>query len=94
MTQGAASYRDLEVYQLAHRLGIELHRLAIALPKYELYESGSQLRRAAKSISANIVEGYGRRRYKADDIRFLVYTIQSTSERFFGTIPPWPLSGR
>jgi four helix bundle protein len=36
------------------------------LPKYELYEEGSQLRRAAKAIPVNIVEGFGRRRYKND----------------------------
>lgn len=75
-----ASYRDLEVYQIAHRLGVELHRFSLSLPKYELYESGSQLRRASKSISANIVEGYGRRRYKADYIRFLVYAHSSCDE--------------
>jgi hypothetical protein len=41
MTQ---SYRDLEVYQLAHQLGVELHRLSLQLPKYELYEAGSPRR--------------------------------------------------
>ena len=76
----ASSYRDLEVYQIAHRLGVELHRFSLTLPKYELYESGSQLRRASKSISANIVEGYGRRRYNADYIRFLVYAHSSCDE--------------
>jgi len=75
-----SSYRDLEIYQLAHRLGVELHAFSLTLPKYELYESGSQLRRASKSISANIVEGYGRRRYKADFIRFLVYAHASCDE--------------
>ena len=80
MKTGASSYRDLEVYQIAHRLGAELHRFSLSLPKYELYESGSQLRRAAKSISANIVEGYGRRRYQADYISFLVYAHSSCDE--------------
>ena len=45
-----------------------------------MYESGSQLRRASKSISANIVEGYGRRRYKAEFIHFLVYAQASCDE--------------
>lgn len=80
MAERASSYRDLEVYQLAHRLGVELHRFSLSLPKYELYETGSQLRRASKSISANIVEGYGRRRYKADYIRVLVYAHSSSDE--------------
>lgn len=74
------SYKDLEVYQLAHRLAVETHKTSLALPKFELYEEGSQLRRAAKSIPANIVEGYGRRRYKNDFIRFLTYAHASCNE--------------
>ena len=74
------SHRDLKIYQLAHQLGVEAHHLSLRLPKYELYETGSQLRRAAKSVSANIVEGFGRRRYKADFVRFLVYAKASLHE--------------
>lgn len=50
------------------------------LPKYELYETGSQLRRAAKSVSANIVEGYGRKQYPADYQRFLIISLASNDE--------------
>ena len=75
-----SSYRDIEAYRLAHELGLACHRLSMKLPKYELYESGSQLRRASKSVSANIVEGYGRRRYKADYIKFLVCAHASCYE--------------
>ena len=74
------SYQRLEVYQRAHRIAVALHAFSLKLPAYELYESGSQLRRASKSISANIVEGYGRRRYKADFIRFLTYAHASWDE--------------
>src|SRR2546427_12306382 len=73
-------YRDLEVYQLAHSLGVAIHRLSLRLPKHELHETGGQLRRASKSISANIVEGYGRRRYKQEFIRFLVFAHASCDE--------------
>ena len=74
------SYRELEIYQIAHRLGIEIHKLSLRLPKYELYETGSQVRRSSKSISANIVEGFGRRRYKAEFVRFLVFSHASCNE--------------
>jgi four helix bundle protein len=74
------SYRDLEIYNLAHQLGVEIHRFSLDLPKFELFETGSQLRRASKSISANIVEGYGRRKYKAEFIRFLIYSHSSCNE--------------
>ena len=50
------------------------------LPKHELYEEGSQIRRSAKSIPTNLVEGYGRRRYKNDYIRFIVYALASCDE--------------
>jgi len=73
-------YKSLEVYRLAHELGTRIHEFSLRLPKYELYETGSQLRRASKSISANIVEGYGRRRYKAEFIRFLVFSQASCDE--------------
>lgn len=37
------SYKDLEIYQLAHNLAVELHRATlIDLPKFEMYEEGSQ----------------------------------------------------
>lgn len=62
-------------------LSTEVHRMTLdQLPKFELYEQGSQIRRSAKSIRANIVEGYGRRRYQADYIRFLTYAFASCLE--------------
>lgn len=50
------------------------------LPKFEMYEDGGQIRRSVKSISANIVEGYGRRRYKQEFIRFLLFAHASCDE--------------
>jgi four helix bundle protein len=75
-----SGYRDLNVYQEAHRLGVAIHQFSLKMPKFELYETGSQIRRASKSISANIVEGYGRRRYQADYVKFLVYAQSSCDE--------------
>ncbi len=75
----SGSYRDLDVYRSSHALAVHLHRFSLLLPKYEMYETGSQLRRASKAISANIVEGYGRR-YKGDFVRFLVYAHSSCDE--------------
>jgi len=75
------SYRDLEIWQLARDLCIEIHRMTMKdLPKFEMYEEGSQIRRSSKSIRSNIVEGYGRRRYKQDYIRFLCYAESSCDE--------------
>lgn len=73
-------YKSLEIYRSAHELGVRIHHFSLKLPRFENYESGSQLRRASKSISANIVEGYGRRRYKSDWIKFLIYAHFSCLE--------------
>ena len=54
--------------------------MTLELPKYELYEEGSQIRRSSKGITSCIVEGYGRRKYKSDFIKFLVYAHASCDE--------------
>jgi len=74
------SYKDLEIFEISYKLAIKAHELSLRLPKFELYEEGSQLRRSTKSVTANIVEGYGRRRYKADFTKFLVYSHSSCDE--------------
>jgi four helix bundle protein len=75
------SYRNLEIWQLAQKLTFDVHWMSLKmLPKYELYEEGSQIRRAMKSVRSNIVEGYGRRRYKQEFIRFLTYAQASCDE--------------
>jgi four helix bundle protein len=45
-----------------------------------MFEEGSQIRRAIKSVKSNIVEGYGRRRYKPEFVRFIVYALASCDE--------------
>ncbi len=76
----AKSYKDLEVYQLSMSLFIRAHRFSFKLPKYETYELGGQIRGLADSVNSNIVEGYGRRRYKKEFIKFLVYSHSSNDE--------------
>lgn len=74
------SYRDLDIYQIAYRLAVNVHRMTLTLPKYEMYEQGSQVRRSTKSIKDNIVEGYGRKRYKLEFVRYLVFAHASCDE--------------
>jgi four helix bundle protein len=74
------NYKDLEVWQIAKELSIEVHKMTLTIPKFEMYEEGSQIRRSSKSIRSNIVEGYGRRRYKNEFIRYIVFAIASTDE--------------
>ena len=75
------SYKKLQIWQLARELVIDIHRMALTkLPKFEMFEEGSQIRRSIKSVKSTIVEGYGRRRYKQEFIRFLIYAIASNDE--------------
>jgi four helix bundle protein len=75
------SYKNLEIWQLSKELVIDIHHMTIeALPKFEMFEEGSQIRRSIKSVKSTIVEGYGRREYKQEFLRFLSYAIASTDE--------------
>jgi four helix bundle protein len=74
------SYRDLEVYQIAFAGAVKVHEMTMGLPKHEMYEVGSQIRRSAKGIPANIAEGFGRRRYKNEYLHFLTIALASCDE--------------
>lgn len=74
------SYRDLEVFQLSKTLAIKVHLMSLQLPKFEQYEEASQIRRSSKSVTSMIVEGYGRKRYKADFVKHLVYAHAECDE--------------
>ena len=74
------SYKDLDIYKESFELFIKVHSFSFLLPKQELYELGSQLRRSSDSVNTNIVEGYGGRAYKNDFIKFLLYSHASCSE--------------
>jgi four helix bundle protein len=75
------SYKELKVWQMARDLSADIHHMMMAaLPQHEMYEEGSQIRRSIKSVRSNIVEGYGRRMYKQESIRFLVIAHASCDE--------------
>ena len=74
------SYKKLEIWCLSRVLVIEVHEMTFLLPKFEQFEEAQQIRRSMKSVKSNIVEGYGRRRYKQDFIRFLIFSISSLDE--------------
>ncbi len=74
------SYKDLRIHQEAQRLAIAVHHMSLQLPRHEMFEQGSQIRRSAKSVPACIVEGFGRREYKQDYIKFLIYAQASSDE--------------
>jgi len=74
------SYRNLQIWQLAREITIDIHGMTFLLPKFEEFEEVQQIRRSVKTIRSCIVEGYGRRMYKADFIKFLIYALSSNDE--------------
>ena len=64
-----SSFEDLEVWQVAHRLVLEVYRITDGLPPSQKYGLVSQMQRAAVSVPANIAEGF-KRRSGAEKIRF------------------------
>jgi len=75
-----SSYKDLEIYQMAYKLAIKVHHMSLKLPNFELYEQGSQVRRSTKSVKDTTAEGYGRKKYKAEFVKFLTYSQASCDE--------------
>jgi len=80
ITKAKTSYKDLDIYKLSHELAIKIHEMTIMLPGFEMYEEASQILRSSKAVPANIVEGYGRRRYKKEFIRYMVFAHSSADE--------------
>lgn len=74
------SYKSLDIWLLSKEVAIDIHKMTMKLPKFEMYKEGSQIRRSSKSVKSNIVEGYGRRRYKQDYIKFITYALASNDE--------------
>ena len=74
------SIRDLNVYQMAYQLAIEIFELTKAFPREETYSLTDQLRRSSRSVASNIREGYGKRRYEQLFVRHLNDALGSSEE--------------
>lgn len=77
--KGSRSFEDLDCYQMALDVMVNMHQIADALPGIEKYDLASQMRRASKSVSANLAEGYGRFHY-LDTLRFYSIARGSLTE--------------
>ena len=77
-----SSFEDLEVFRRAYRISLDLHRASLLLPKVEQFGGlADQMRRASKSICANIAEGFGKqRRSNLEFKRYLLMAIGSADE--------------
>ena len=77
-----STFDDLEVFQRAYRISLDVHRMSLQFPKVEQFGGlADQMRRASKSICGNIAEGFGKqRRSNAEFKRYLLMAIGSADE--------------
>ena len=74
------TYHDLDVFREAYAAALDVSRLCKRLPPVEQFELARQLRRVARSIPANIVEGWGKRASTPEFKRYLQIAIGSCDE--------------
>ena len=74
------SVEDLEVFRRAYRLSLELHRISLELPRIEQFALADQLRRASKSICANLTEGFAKQSHSAAEYRRYLVTAMGSSD--------------
>ena len=81
MSGWARKFEDLEVFGRAYRLSLEVHRASLDFPRIEQWALADQVRRASKSICANIAEGFGKQRQSRSEFhRFVSMAIGSADE--------------
>lgn len=72
---------DLRVYRDAFAIALEVHKTSLQFPKIEQYALADQMRRASKSICANLAEAFARQ--KASELefkRFITIAVSSSDE--------------
>ena len=74
------SFKDLKVYQESYELALVINRAILRLPSIEKYILVDQMRRASKSIPANIAEGYAKRLSEKEFKRYILSVIGSCNE--------------
>ena len=77
----AKGFEDLAVFKLAYRTSLEVHRVSLDFPAVEQRALADQIRRASKSICANLAEGFGKQSASPQEFkRFLSMAIGSADE--------------
>ena len=79
MINKITSFKDLEIWQEAHSLVLEVYGITRDFPREEIYGLISQIRRSAVSVAACIVEGHSRNTTK-EFIKFLFDARGSSAE--------------
>jgi four helix bundle protein len=64
MRKKIVSHTDLDVYRKAFDVAMQVFKLSKTFPKEETYSLTDQIRRSSRSVSANLAEGWRKRRYE------------------------------
>ena len=56
-------FKELKVYKMSYKLAMEIFEISKSFPIEEKYSLTDQIRRASRSVCANLAEGYRKRRY-------------------------------
>jgi four helix bundle protein len=72
-------FREIKVWEKAHRLTLAVYKITKAFPREELYGMLAQIRRSSASIPANIAEACGRAT-NAEFAHFLQIAMGSATE--------------
>ena len=75
------TFEDLDVFKRAYRVSLEVHRISLKFPQIEQYGLADQLRRASKSICANLAEGFGKQSQSSAEFkRYIQIAVGSADE--------------
>ncbi|MGB0720504.1 MAG: four helix bundle protein, partial [Bdellovibrionales bacterium] len=76
-----SSFEELDVYQKAYKLALNVHKTSSNFPKSEQYGMASQMKRASKSICANLAEGFAKQHISKPEFkRFIMIALGSCEE--------------
>ena len=74
-------FEDLEVFQRAYRVSLEVHKASLGFPQIEQYGLADQVRRSSKSVCANLAEGFAKQADSAGEFkRYLTIALGSADE--------------
>lgn len=74
------SARDLEVYKLSYKAAMEIFEISKSFPKEERYSLTDQIRRASRSVPANIAEAWRKRIYPKSFVAKIIDSEAEASE--------------
>lgn len=86
-TKVVESFSDLDVWKEAYSVSLEIHKASLDFPKTEQFALSSQVRRASKSICANIAEGFAKQAISKPEFRrFVQIALGSSNEMMVWTM--------